>query len=899
MPRSLSTQPNRYFGDRLSAAISAVASRQGLRKQVAQEKLAQAVGEQVGASLSYHAVVHWQRGFPPNCERVQAIVCYCIQEGLISYDFAKELCTSANCEHLVARLDLLFPQRRLPQERQIFNDLPFPNPRFIGRDPFLQTLREDLTSGPPIARIQAITGLGGVGKTQLAVEYVSRYGTEYDVIWWMRAGKQTDLPTAYASLAGPLQLLESATSTPVALHAAVRRWLEQHPRWLLVFDDAAEVQAVSNYLPRGGSGHVLITSRNPNWRSVATPLPVGVLDRRYSVTFLQERTGKYDAAAADALAERLGDLPLALEQAGAYIEMTDSTFDAYLEHFVVNHEELLRRSAPPPDAARTVATTWELAFQQIQCVSQTAVDFLHMCAFLAPDNIHHDMLQAGRQSLPESLALAIQNTQGLQEDAIIATLRNYSLIERTEGAFSVHPLVQAVIRDHLPADVRHTWIERTVALLQAALTHVHGDMHAWATYAHLLPHALQVAEYARTLLPLTPDRAQRELALRLTLGPKLMGTRGYGDPEVQRNYNRAKELCQQEHLTPQLFPALFGLWTFYHLHAQHQEAEMLGQQLLILAKQADTPDLLAEAHLSRGCTLLARGEFHRARRHLDFCSTHCAPEHLSTHTDIYGQDPAVASLCHGSHVLWLLGYPEQALNKSCEARTRAKEGGYLFNRTFAEFFTTILYYFCRDVEKVRQCAESTLHLATQHGFRSWEVIARILRGWALTVRAKAGDMDMIEGMELMRQGVAAWRAMGSRLALPIHLVQQAEGAKATGQVEKGLGFLSEAQQAINETKECWWQAEILRCTGEFQLRHAAPDVQQAEASFRQALKIARRQQAKSLELRAAVSLARLWRQQGKQTAAYELLAPIYGWFTEGFDTTDLQEAKALLEALGS
>jgi predicted ATPase len=204
----------------------------------------------------------------------------------------------------------------------------------------------------------------------------------------------------------------------------------------------------------------------------------------------------------------------------------------------------------------------------------------------------------------------------------------------------------------------------------------------------------------------------------------------------------------------------------------------------------------------------------------------------------------------------------------------------------------MLHEFRREAEVVRECAEAVLALAREQGFQRWEAWGTISGGWALVEQGQGA-----EGIAQIRQGLTAWQAAGQELGRPSFLARLAEACGKVGQTEEGLTVLAEALAVVEQTGECYWEAELHRLKGELLLARAIPEAQPAEACFQQALAVARRQQAKALELRAAMSLSRLWQQHGKRAAACQLLAEVYGWFTEGFATADLQDAKALLEAV--
>lgn len=383
-------------------------------------------------------------------------------------------------------------------------NVPHPqNPNFTGRGQLLEALRQSLLEGKTAA-LTALHGLGGVGKTQLALEYAYRFAPDYDLVWWVRSEDPVTLASNYAGLAVKLGLPEAGAADQEAQVVAVRNCLGQRQKWLLIFDNAAVLQDLTVYRPQGGGGQVLITSRNPVWGGVARPLDVRVWDRDESVAFILKRTsndltaGPEEKAAAGQLAEELGDLPLALEQAGAYIEACGCSIGNYLDLFRTRRQELLERGQPSQDYPDTVATTWEISFERVEMESPAAADLLNLCAFLAPDDIPKELLEQGAEHLPEPLAGAVQDPVAFND--ALAVLRRYSLLEVAVDALAMHRLVQAVVRDRLNEEGKKQWAGAAVAMVNATLpSGVATNMQTWPWYARLLPHAVAAAGQAEVL----------------------------------------------------------------------------------------------------------------------------------------------------------------------------------------------------------------------------------------------------------------------------------------------------------------------------------------------------------------------------------------------------------------
>jgi class 3 adenylate cyclase/predicted ATPase len=401
-------------------------------------------------------------------------------------------------------------------------------------------------------------------------------------------------------------------------------------------------------------------------------------------------------------------------------------------------------------------------------------------------------------------------------------------------------------------------------------------------------------------LPDTPERAQQELVMQTTLGPALLVTKGQAAPELLHAYTRARELCQQVGETPQLFQVLRGLWYVYLHRVELRTAREMGEHLLTLAQRVGDPALLLEAHYALGNTLNYLGEFAAAQAHFEQVIALYDRQEHHAHAFLYGQDPGVVCRHYAAVTLWYLGYPEQAWQRSQEAMTLAQELAHSHSLAFALIFAAWVHHLRREWPLTYERAEATIALAAEQGFGVYAAMGRIFRGWALAEQYAApgaGQGPVEEGIAQMQQGLAAWRTTGAAVFQPYGLALLAKASMQVGQPEAGLTLLTEALSVANDKGERRWDAELYRLKGEILLARSAAHHTEAEACFCQALDIARRQQAKSWELRTALSLARLWQRQGKHAAAHELLAPTYGWFTEGFDTADLQEAKALLEAL--
>jgi predicted ATPase len=393
------------------------------------------------------------------------------------------------------------------------------------------------------------------------------------------------------------------------------------------------------------------------------------------------------------------------------------------------------------------------------------------------------------------------------------------------------------------------------------------------------------------MLPDTPERAQQELTLQLALGTPLVAIKGFGAPELGRVYTRARELCQRIGEAPQLFPALYGLGVFYMVRAEYQTALELGEQLLSLAECQRDPVLLMVAHRVLGANLWLLGQLTKSRAHLEQTIALYDPQQHRTFAFLYGTDSGVHSLFQVAVVLWLLGYSDQARKRSRDALTLAQELSHPFSLAIARYSVAWVHCLRREIYETQEWAEAVVTLSAEQVFPFWLGAGTVLRGWALSERGQ-GE----EGIAQTRQGLATFRATGAEQVRPYLLGLLAEVYGKRGQAEEGLTVLAEALVAVENSGERFWEAELYRIKGELLLMQNEADVG-VEEHFRQAIDIAQRQQAKSLELRAAMSLSRLLQRQGRQEEAQRILRETYDWFTEGFDTPDLQDAKMLLEEL--
>ncbi|MFH1036178.1 MAG: FxSxx-COOH system tetratricopeptide repeat protein, partial [Pseudomonadota bacterium] len=363
------------------------------------------------------------------------------------------------------------------------------NPNFSGREDYLAALGQALAGGPA-ALTQAIAGLGGVGKTQLALEYSYLHRDDYSLVWWVRCEEPATLASDYAALAEPLGLPPSPDQTQAV--AAVRQVLATRPGWLLVLDNVEKPEDLKNYLPPGDRGHVIITSRHQAWRGVAQPVSVRVWPLDEAKAFLLQRTGSDDQEGAEKLANELGCLPLALEQAGAYVEETGCALAEYLDLLATHQKDLLARGSSLSGYEKNVASTWLPAFAAVRQKSPAATELLNLCAFLAPDDIPLEIIREGKEFLPKDLAGAVDDP--LAWNQALAALRAYSLAQREGDSLSLHRLVQAVTRHRLGEKERKEWAGVAARVVNEAFPgDVTTNVDSWPACARLLAHGLATA----------------------------------------------------------------------------------------------------------------------------------------------------------------------------------------------------------------------------------------------------------------------------------------------------------------------------------------------------------------------------------------------------------------------
>jgi class 3 adenylate cyclase/predicted ATPase/DNA polymerase III delta prime subunit len=400
-------------------------------------------------------------------------------------------------------------------------------------------------------------------------------------------------------------------------------------------------------------------------------------------------------------------------------------------------------------------------------------------------------------------------------------------------------------------------------------------------------------------LPATTALRREEIKLQVALITPLMHVKGYGAPETKAAAQRARLLIEQAEALGEppedpllLFSVLYGFWTANYVAFNGDAMLALAAQFLALAEQQGATVPLLVGHRLMGNSLLLTGAFAESRAHYDRAIALYDPAEHRRQATHFGQDVGVTSLTYRSLALWLLGYPEAALADTDNALKTARGMGQAAALLFALGHVPFTHMHCGNYAAANAQVAELIAVAEEKGALFWKAFGMLHQGGLFALTGKATD-----AVHMITAGLAIWQSTGTIMWIPLYLSTLTRAYAELGQFAEAWRCVRQALTAVETTKERWYEADVHRTAGEIALMSPAPDETKAEAFFERALSVARAQQAKSWELRAATSLARLWRDQGKRDPARDLLAPVYGWFTEGFDSLDLKEAKALLDAL--
>jgi predicted ATPase len=401
----------------------------------------------------------------------------------------------------------------------------------------------------------------------------------------------------------------------------------------------------------------------------------------------------------------------------------------------------------------------------------------------------------------------------------------------------------------------------------------------------LARHGLELLEK----LPDDDERARQELCLQLTIGVPLIVTGGYASADVGTAYTRARELCQRVGATPDISEVLWGLWAFYIVRAELNTAREIAEEFLRLGEQLPYPGLAMRGHEAMEVTFVQMGQFAESLEHFEKALLLYDPQQHRDDAFLYSQNPEVALRSHAAWALWFVGLPDQALTLMNEALVLARELSEPHGLAHTLYFAAILHHLRCEDHLAQQHAQAAIAVSTEHGLLIYSAFGVIARGSALV---EQGLQE--EGIGQIRRGLAMHEATGARLARPHFLLLLADALRRAQQIDESLRVVDEGLDLSRQRGEERYLAELYRLKGELLLMCDGPTTPDAADCFNEAIKVARRQKAKSWELRAAMSLARVHQDR---RVALDLLSEIYNSFTEGFDTKDLLEAKALLDEL--
>ncbi|GAA4533422.1 FxSxx-COOH system tetratricopeptide repeat protein [Amycolatopsis samaneae] len=512
-----------------------------------------------------------------------------------------------------------FPARQPEDPPPVWGNVPPRNPNFTGRADLLDQLAKRLTSGTTAVLPSALHGLGGIGKTQMATEYIYRHLQDYDLVWWIDAAHTTQIRAGLTDLARALGV-QGATEANIAVPAVLEALRTGRPfrRWLLVFDAAETPESVLPFFPRNGPGEILITSRNSDWAGIARPLELAVFKREESIELLGRRGPEIDLGDADELAEKLGDLPLAVEQAAAWRAVTGMPVNEYLRLFDESVEEILD-TASAPDYEVSVAAAWNVSFEELKTRNPAAHQILHICAFFSPEPISRDLLTGvSRVSISPELDAALRDPIKLAR--AIRDINRYGLakIDHGSNTLQLHRLVQLVLRNRVMAPQVHARMQHGAHQLLAALdpNDPESSRH-WPRYRELLPHA-----YAANVLD-CDESWPRQLYINL-----MRYLFDYGDHEEAARLGQQARAHFTETLgptNPQTLEVSSRLGLYLWAIGRYTEAAELNQRTLALRLQVSGEENEETFALQRNITidLRAQGDFAAATKLSEEIFTKC------------------------------------------------------------------------------------------------------------------------------------------------------------------------------------------------------------------------------------------------------------------------------------
>ena len=667
---------------------------------------------------------------------------------------------------------------------------------------------------------------------------------------------------------------------------------------------------------------VLVTCRPgfiPGWagHGHVTSLSLGRLGRQPGLAMIEQVTGKpLPSEVLEQILARTDGVPLFVE------ELTKAVLESGL---LVDHGDRYELEGPLPPLA-IPATLHDSLMNRLDRLAPTR-EVAQLAACIGRE-FSYELLAAAFDGPPLELDRALADLTGAElvfstgapskrqytfKHALVQDAAYQSLLKSRRQ--SLHAKIAMVLEKQFPevAEAQPEVLARHCAeagLIEQATEHLlRAANQCVATWA--MEEAIAHLRHALEMLAGLPDgeaRRRRELDLRMAMGIPLMAIRGAVFSEVEETYRRARELCRQLGDSPRLFSVLFGLWWFYELTANLSSALALAKQLLEMAEPDDKLGQLAQAHRTMACTRFWMGDFAGAQPHFHAATTLQDPAVGYGPSPEFAQDPAVVARCFAAHNLWFLGYPDRALAAMDEAVSFAKELNHPFTLAIALDHKAWLRHYRRDVVETADAADTDIRFSRDQGLKFFLAHGMMFRGWAMVEQG-----DLAGGRAQMLEGIGTHDATGVLVTRPYWRLLLAAADAGAGNAEEGERLWNEASALMRDQR--LWDAEMLRTRGELLVgahdtpgvgwanRALSPDahqrLEQAQHFLSQAVDVARKQNAKSLELRASVSLAKLWERMGKPVEARQHLEAIMGWFTEGFDTEEYVDATETILRLNS